>query len=123
MITKAKYLKFRALQIELKELKAKENAMRLDICDELLKRKRVGTHTFIVDDLVIKAIKKITVTPDVAKVNAHWDNMSAEEQACFNYKPSYVAKEYKKLDDTTIVDECLTTKPAMPSLEVRVPEE
>lgn len=123
MVDKAKILEFRALQIQLKKLKEQESNMRREICDGLLHRKRVGTHTFKFDDIIVKAVKKVTHSVDADKLQHYYENMSAQEKACFAYKPSFVSSEYKKLGEhSDVVDECITVKPAMPTLEVKIPE-
>lgn len=123
MVSKNKILKFRALQIQLKQLKEQEANLRREICDGLLHRKRVGTHTFKFDDIIVKAVKKVTHSVDADKLSAHWDNMSVRERDCFKYKPSFISSAYSKLGDhTDVVDDCITVKPAMPTLEVKIPE-
>lgn len=123
MLKKPLLLGYKAVQLELKRIKELESKLRMEIADELLKHRRIGTHHFDFDNVHVKGVKKLTVTPDTEKLDAHWPKMSAEERSCFKYKPAYVATEYKKLMDTTVVDECLTTKPAMPSIEITISEE
>lgn len=122
MIDEKKLLAFRAVQIELKRLKAEEAALRVEITDELLKHRRVGTHTFHYGDIVVKATKKVTITPDEETLKVMYEDMTEDERRCFKYKPAFVASEYKKLSNPEHVDKCITSKPAMPTLEVKIPE-
>lgn len=122
MIDKDKIIKYKEIQIMLKKFKDEESKMRVEICDELLKHKRVGIHTFDFDDVKVKAVKKVTIKPDDDKLRYMYDDMSEAEQACFKFKPDFVATMYKRLTDTSVVDECITSKPAMPTLEIILPE-
>lgn len=122
MITEEKMLEFKSLQIALRELKAEEAAMRIEICDELLKGKVTGTHTFHYGDVTVKAVKKVSTTVDAEMLSHLYQGMNEDERACFKYKPAYVSPMYKRLDFKDLVDSVLITKPAMPGLEVKIPD-
>lgn len=113
-------IKYKEVQQMLKKFKDEENKMRVKLADELLKHRRAGTHHFNFENIHVKGVKKYNISADAEVLAHHYDSMSAEEQSCFNYKPSFQSTMYKKLKDTHLVDECIVTKPAMPTFEITI---
>ena len=44
--------------------------------------------------------------------------MSPEELECVTYAPKFSKAAYRKLEDTSFIDDCLTVTPSMPSIKV-----
>lgn len=109
---------YAALQAQLALYKKEEAEMRIAICDELLKGKSDGTHTFDIDGFKVKAVKKSTISIDKGLLSALMEDFSAEEKACFNFTPNFLKGAYNKLQDKELVNQVLEQKPAMPSLTV-----
>lgn len=122
-IDKEFVLEYKRIQALAKKYKDKENAMRVELADNLLKHRRAGTHHFDFDNAHVKGVKKFNVTPDEDSVNAMWDKMSEQERACFKWKPSFLSSEFKKLEDTSLVAQCIVTKPAMPTFVITIDED
>lgn len=116
-------IEYKDAQAKAKYWKERENKMRVQLADELLKHRRAGTHHFYFNNIHLKGVKKYNISPDTDVLNALWDDMSVEEQSCFKFSPRFVNTEYKKLLDTSVVDQCIVTKPAMPTFTVEISEE
>lgn len=113
----------RQISAQLKDLKIEEAALRQDICDEILEGMDVGTHNLTVNDLKVKAVKKVSHKIDKDLLEENIDLMTPEESECVRYKPELNLTKYKKLDDAEssgMLDECITVSPSMPSLEVQL---
>ena len=103
----------------LKQLKLDEMALRKQICMEILadevppcKRKVViGEHT-------VRAEITTTDKLDVVAINGMWKELTLEEKAAVKFTPSLVAKEYKKLDKTSILHSAVETRPDAPTLKI-----
>lgn len=108
----------RLLAIQLSEVKEKEMELRLDICSEILKGKKVGTNNFTEGGLKIKAVKKVNHKLDEDELSEVYDDMSDEETACIKFKPSLIKKNYDALAESPILDEVLTVEDATPSLKI-----
>lgn len=121
-ITPEKLAQYAALQDELRKLKKDEAALRIELCDELLKDKPEGTHTFDIAGFTVKAVKKTTISLDKDLLSAIYDDFSAEERSCFAFNPTFVKSKYKLLQDKELVNQVLESKPAMPTLTVTVEE-
>lgn len=117
-ISSQKIAAFKSIQKQLKDIKKKEADMRIEICDELLRRKPVGTHSFNIGNFRLKVTKKITTSIDKVMLEALYDDFTPEEAACFAFNPSFQSSKYKLLEDSSHVDEVLETKPAMPTIVI-----
>jgi len=117
-ISSQKIAAFKSIQKQLKDVKQKEADMRIEICDKLLRRKPVGTHSFNIGNFRLKVTKKITTSIDKDLLSAIYDDFTPEEAACFKFAPSFLNGKYKELEDKTNVDAVLETKPAMPTIVI-----
>ena len=101
---------------KLKELKARK-----EICDELFKgRQGVFTEKLTLEQYVIKASSKVTLSIDADLLESMYDDFTDDERACFVYKPNLVASALKKIPSDSKVFDVITEKPATPSLEIKV---
>ena len=101
--------------------KKKEQELRIKITDPLLKGESIGTHTTIKDQFKIKTTKKVYHAIDNDILTEIWDDLSEDEQQAIKFKPELLLKEYKTIDHETL-DDCITVKPAMPSLTIEIIE-
>lgn len=117
-VTAEKVLQWNALQASLKKVKAEEMEMRIEICESLLEGKEIGTHKFQIEGLSLKATQKLAYNLDESELEFRYDDFSEEERESVKFKPSLKLKEYRALDDSSNIDECIITKPAAPTLEL-----
>ena len=109
---------WREAKDQLNHFKKLEMNTRLEICEILLANEEVGTHTFMVEDFKIKAVKKNNMSILKDELAEIASSMSPEEKACIEYKPSLSLAKYKLLDNHDVIDDCLLVKPATPSLTI-----
>lgn len=121
-ISQEKLIAYSILQDQLAEVKADEAEMRKEICAELLQDRPVGTHTFEFDGIVVKATNKVTYSLDQELLSALYDNFSPDEKECIKYNPTFQSSKYKTARDTSLIDEVIVTKPAMPALKIIIEE-
>lgn len=83
-----------------------------------------GTHTFeMADGRVLKATINYTRSVDATAIQPVLEQLreaGVDTTRLFNWKPSLVVGEYKKLGHNVqkIADACITTKPGAPTLKV-----
>ena len=117
-LTVTKVLKWKAMADKLKKLKKEESDLRRAICEEVLQG-QVGVVKVVINGGVkVKATGKETQNVDSVALQAIWSDLSNAEQNSIVWKPSLVAKNYKKLPSDCILNQVITTKPAMPTLKV-----
>jgi len=115
------------MQTQMKELKEKEMALRIKICDTLVPDDNAGTFKFKVDNLDVKVVKKFNYNinkKDYADVK---DAFNDAEKECIRLNPelnmkvynSYIAlegtEEELELDN---LHTCIEIKPAAPTLSI-----
>jgi hypothetical protein len=105
------------LQDNLKTVKEKEANLRRDICEIVFdgKRKTVKTE---VGPYKVKAVYKINNKVDEAAYLTLKPKLTLEEQEAVKVKYDLVASKYKKLRETSLLHQCIISKPGMPTLEV-----
>ena len=106
------------LSAQLKELKEKESKLRREICLQLLEGKAAGTHKFEYPGLLVKATKGYNYALDQEKLADIIDKLPADQYECLNIKYALKMGEYKNLEDTDMLDECITVSEAMPTLTI-----
>ncbi len=105
----------------LKKIKTDESNLRKSLAESILgvdqfikgirKTNRVeGGYTFAIN-------QKMNYKLDEGILSALWKELSDEERACINYKPSLSIAAYKKLPEDSLLHEAITTKPAMPTIK------
>lgn len=106
------------LALKLKALKDAEAKVRVQITDLLLADKPVGTHKFQFDNIMVKAVKKVTYSLDQEMVYDILDQLDENAAAAIRTKYELNLTSYKKLGECPLLDDCITTKDAMPTLDV-----
>jgi len=104
---------------ELRHAKALELALRVGICEEVLGGNIKGTHHLIVSNLDLAATAKLNTKVDTEQLDSIWSDLTPEDKDAIVYKPSLVAKEYKKLGPESKLHQALITKPGTPTLKVK----
>ncbi len=99
--------------------KAEEAKLRTKICDKILEGHGLGTQTETKGQYKIKATKKVNYSIDSEQLNFIWDDLSQEEQEAIKFTPSLMLSKYKSIDHTSL-DDCITVKPAMPTLTIEI---
>jgi len=106
------------LQEQLKTVKEKEAELRRDICEHIFAGKR-KTVKADVGPYKVKAVYKINNKVDEAAYLALRPELTAEEQEAIKVKYDLIASKYKKLRETSLLHQCIISKPGMPTLEVK----
>ena len=120
-----KLLEWQKAKDRLDEYKAKEKELRLAILDDLFPSAGEGSLSASVGRYIVKGSFKNSTT--VSKED--WEERSGvfteEQLACVNFKPSFLSSKFKLLDDEErfMVEECLTIKPALPTLTIKLIED
>lgn len=111
----------------IKALQASERALRLEILGEKFGQNNVGSRTAMVGDLVIKGTfgleYKIDSKGFASAIAA--DSIPDEAMDGIRIKYELDKKGYDGLDEENrkIIDDYLTVKPTLPSLEIKVSED
>lgn len=108
------------LDSALKKIKSDELKIRKEICTEVFKG-RQGAFTEKVDigHSVITASSKTTLSIDEELLENIWDELDDDERACIKYKPSILKTNLKVISDESEIYDCITEKPATPSLTIK----
>ena len=113
--------KWQKLKKQLAELQLEERELRRDITAEILGEKLEGSVTLKEEELKITATAVLSRHVDQAALESIWDDLSWEEQQCFEYKPNLVKSKYKGFESTdSKLLEVITVKPGMAQLKVAV---
>ena len=105
------------IQAQLKIIKAEEIKLRRALAETLLDSADIGTHTTTSGAFICKATKKVSYSLDRELLDEIWNDLSLVEREAIDLKPSLKMKEYKTLE-SGLLDEAITVKPAMPSIEI-----
>jgi hypothetical protein len=109
----------RMAAINMREWKAKELALRVEITDQLLEGQDIGTHNFILHGMFVKAVKGVSYSLDKNVIDEKYDEMSDDERGLIRWKPELKLGDYKSaVFDTDILEEALTIKPSLPTLDI-----
>lgn len=109
------------IQTELKKLKAKENKLRLSLVGTVFPKDVLeGTETRFKGKYQLKASFKLSYKVSKSDYATVEDLMTDAEKDCINWKPEVSLTRYRLLDENerATLDECITVKEAMPSLDV-----
>ena len=114
-----KLKKWYELSQKVKELKAKEQRLRREICEEMFDGKlgefAVGREY---GNYSVKATSRVTRSIDETVLESIEEDLTAQELSCIKRKASLVLASYKKLPGDSLLYEAITEKPAMPSLKL-----
>jgi hypothetical protein len=105
----------------------KEKELRKQVFNALFPSPEEGTnHLTLPDGTEIKAVYKLNRTLDEAPLASTLQLLRErgfDADSLVTWKPSLVLGAYRKLDGTTlgIFNSVVTTKPALPTLEIKLP--
>lgn len=118
MISAIKIQKLAEIQAQLRLIKEKEMALRLEIHDELNKGRNPGTYHDIAGSYRIKSVLKYNYRLNKDDLEASWNEFTEEEQLAIKFTPTLSLSVYKRLDEHDELDNCLTVSPATPSISI-----
>lgn len=104
---------------QLAEAKSTELSLRKEICEHILQDKRKGTKKGIIGPYILSATAKLNAKIDKDALKAIWKDLSKDEKKAIRFKPEIAAKEYKKLDERSIIHQTITHTPGTPGLELK----
>jgi hypothetical protein len=115
------------LQSKLKDIKEKEMALRIKICDTLVPDDNAGTFKFDIGELKVKIAKKFNYNILKKEYDDLADAFNDAEKECVRLKPELNMKKYNAYVALVGTDEeldmdnlhmCIDIKPAAPTLQV-----
>ncbi len=108
---------------QLEYYKQMERKLRVDLCEALFPTANDTSVSTFVGDYVVKGIFKNNIKFDADSLAKNAPYLTEEEAECIKYTPRLIASAYKKLDDSSMIDECLVVTPALPTINVTVDED
>jgi len=112
---------YRAMKIELAELKQKEMDLRVDIASELSSSGlEAGTHNFQFTGMKVKLVSKLNYSVD--KNILEGLVLSEGEAECLRWKPELNLTKFKQADDIDTLEEAIIIKTGAPTLTVEIAE-
>jgi hypothetical protein len=111
-------LRWKKMADNLSILKLEEKNLRIAICNSIFQDEH-KTKTLNIHPYSIKATSIININIDNAALDAMWGDLNDNEKMCFKFKPELINKNYKTLADPKKINECITKKPGMPTLEIK----
>jgi hypothetical protein len=111
---------YNTIKQTLDNAKEQEAKLRIEILDELFPAAGEGTLNTFVEGYKVKGVFGLNYSVDQDKLDEVLHIMTDDERDCIKYKASLSLTAYKRLDATerTLLDECISVKPAMPSLKI-----
>ena len=115
------------IQTQMKELKEKEMALRIKICDTLVPDDNAGTFKFKIDNLDVKVVKKFNYNILKKDYNDLKDAFNSAENECIRLNPELNMKTYnayvalagtEEEMDLDNLHQCIDIKPAAPTLSI-----
>lgn len=94
-----------------------ERELRKDIAMELTKGLAVGTHKFTFKGLAVKVQTGFDYKVD-QEIKLSFDDLTDEEIDCLRIKYELDLRKYKALENSELLDEFITVKDSMPSIEI-----
>ena len=118
-VTHEVILEYNAIKSALTMLKKQESEMRIEILESVFDSSYIGTVNTTVGDWAVKGSFKNNYRLDGDEVGHNYDDMTEEEQECVNFKPTLVMKKYNALEPGSLLEQCITISPAMPTLVIK----
>jgi len=108
------------VQLLLAATKKEELALRKALAEQIqLETLSVGTHNIDEGHFRIKAVRKVSYSLDRAALENAWEDLPDDQKDAVDWKPTLSLKIYKILDDTSMIDEYIEVKPAMPTITIQ----
>lgn len=109
---------------DLDAAKKLELILRKQIIDQAFDYQGEGVANAYVGNVMIKATFGYTRTLDMDAVDANMESFSDAERSCLVMKTALSVSRYKNLSDKerTLLDECITVKPSLPSIKMTIDE-
>ena len=105
--------------------KAQELSLRKEVAEEILEGVPLtngsATNRESEEGVIVKATQKLNFSLDLGELAAIWAELTPEEQAVIKMKPTLQLAKYKKLPEGSILHRAVTTKLAVPTLDVVIP--
>ncbi len=119
-----KYIEWLSLSKRLKKLKEDEMKLRKELCSKIFGGK-VGAQKEKLKEgnLKIDAESKISYKLDNTQLKAMWDELSDAEKESTKWTAALAMTNYRKLNPDSLIHECVTTKPAAPTLKITILED
>jgi hypothetical protein len=115
----SKFEDWLSMSTRLKTLKAKEMKTRKELCNEIFQsRSGALKEKFELGDYSVVAEMGVSFKLDEAGLKAMWEELSEEETQAVAWKPALKLAAYKKLSADKLIHECVTSKPAAPTLKM-----
>jgi len=102
----------------LQTIKQKEVSLRVEICEEIFDGARKTIKTDI-GPYKVKAVYKINSRIDEAAYLSLKPQLTVEEEEAIKVKYDLVKSKFNKLRPTSLLHQCIISKPRTPTLEVK----
>lgn len=120
----SKYTDWLAMSNRLKDLKAKEMKVRKELCIDIFKDSpSLNKKKFRDGDYLVEAVIGTSYKVDSQALQAMYDELTEAEEEVLTWTPSLKMAAYNKLPADCLIHECVTSKPAAPTLKVTLKKE
>ena len=105
----------------LKYWKAKEMELRMALAMPMLKGKKAGTHTVVIDGMQCKPVKKYNYSINEEEYSDIEEDLTEAEKGCIRIKHELSMRQYNALDRELKgkLNSCITVKPGTPGFAVK----
>jgi len=123
--TKEQFEEYLHAKEQLAFWKKKELAHRLEILEEIFEEGALGTVNAYHEGYDVKGTFKNTLSLNAKALEEVSSSLTQAEKMCLVYKPSINLSEYNDLEpeQRELLDECITVKPALPTLTIKANED
>ncbi|RKZ94834.1 MAG: hypothetical protein DRQ40_05050 [Gammaproteobacteria bacterium] len=111
--------KYNEAKAKLAHYKKEENALRLELIEEIFPNAIVGTYNGVSGNNMIKGVFKMNHRLDKT-LEDDIESLTEAEKDCIVYKPSLSLTNYKKLDESEreTLDKHVIVTPALPTITI-----
>ena len=112
------------IKSKLDHYKKVENDLRIQIVDIAMKEfdAGIGTTNILFDGIRLKVARAYSYTLDASAFSEVADELSDEELACINMKPNLILANFKRLEDSKLLSDCVVVKESMPTIKIELGE-
>ena len=109
------------ISIELKDLKNREMTLRKELCTSIFEGIQApGRKRFTVDNYDLVAENTINHKLDTKSSTEMFSELTEPEKNAIRWKAELNLREYKKLPDDCLLQECVTITPGTPRLSLKI---